>query len=61
MALCDALLSEQGEVSGQRLAAYALSAYRALEPDAREIFFDRLVTDFAPDPEEVDQIGRAHV
>lgn len=55
LALCDALLSEQGEVSGQRLAAYALSAYRALEPDAREIFFDRLVTDFAPDPEEVDR------
>jgi malonyl-CoA decarboxylase len=54
LALCDALLSEQGEVSGRRLAAYALSAYQSLEPDGRELFFDRLGSDFAPDAKEVD-------
>ena len=54
LALCHALLSEQGEVSGRRVAAYALSAYQALSPEARELFFDSLVTDFAPDPKEVD-------
>jgi malonyl-CoA decarboxylase len=54
LALCEALLSEQGEVSGRRLAAYALSAYQSLEPDARELFFDRLATDFGPNAKEVD-------
>jgi malonyl-CoA decarboxylase len=52
--LCHALLSEQGEVSGRRLAAYALSAYQSLGPDARELFFDSLATEFAPDAKEVD-------
>jgi malonyl-CoA decarboxylase len=54
LALCHALLSEQGELSGRRVAAYALSAYQALSPEARELFFDSLLTDFAPDPKEVD-------
>jgi hypothetical protein len=54
LALCHALLSEQGEVSGRRVAAYALSAYQSLSPEGRELFFDSLVTDFAPDPKEVD-------
>ena len=30
LALCHALLSEQGEVSGRRVAAYALWAYQSL-------------------------------
>ncbi|HEY6506393.1 MAG TPA: malonyl-CoA decarboxylase [Vicinamibacterales bacterium] len=55
LALCDALLSEQGEVSGRRIAAFALSAYQSLDQDAREIFFDRLAVDFAPDAGEVDR------
>jgi malonyl-CoA decarboxylase len=54
LALCHALLSEQGEVSGRRLAAYAVSAYQSLAPDARELFFDSLAADFSPDPKEVD-------
>jgi malonyl-CoA decarboxylase len=54
LALCHALLSEQGEVSGRRVAAYALSAYQSLGPEARELFFDSLVTEFAPDPKVVD-------
>lgn len=55
LALCEALLSEQGEVSGRRLAAFALSAYQSLDEDARELFFDRLAIDFAPDAGEVDR------
>ena len=54
LALCHALLSEQGEVSGRRLAAYTISAYQSLGAEARELFFDSLATDFAPDPKEVD-------
>src|SRR5262249_45169194 len=55
LALCDALLSEQGEVSGRRLATYALSAYQSLDEAGRDIFFDRLLKDFAPDAAEVDR------
>ena len=60
LALCDALLSEQGEVSGARLATYALSAYQSLEPDARELFFDHLAIDFAPDAAAVDAAAAAY-
>jgi malonyl-CoA decarboxylase len=49
-ALCHALLSHRGEVSGARLAADALALYRSLEPEEVDLFFDRLVTTFAPDP-----------
>ena len=55
LALCEALLSEQGEVSGRRLAAYALSAYLSLDEAGRDLFFDRLVADFGPDSAEVDR------
>ena len=60
LALCHALLSEQGEVSGRRLAAYALSAYQSLGPDAREMFFDSLATDFNPDPKAVDEAAERY-
>jgi malonyl-CoA decarboxylase len=60
LALCHALLSEQGEVSGRRLAAYALSAYQSLGPDARELFFDSLATDFNPDPKAVDDAAERY-
>jgi malonyl-CoA decarboxylase len=38
-ALCHALLSPEGEVSGQKLAATVLARYRALGPDAKTAFF----------------------
>ena len=60
LALCDALLSEHGEVSGARLATYALSAYQSLRPDARELFFDRLASEFAPDAAAVDSAAAAY-
>lgn len=53
IALCHALLSERGEVSGTRLAKEALSAYRLLEGPALGVFYDLLVEEFSPDPDEV--------
>src|SRR5436190_13921252 len=54
--LCHALLSERGEVSGLRLASEALSAYQSLDAPGLDAFFDLLVEEFSPEP---DEIGRA--
>jgi len=56
VALCHALISERGEVSGARLAREALGAYAALDEATVALFFDLLVEEFSPDPEE---LGRA--
>ncbi len=53
MHLCDALLSGRGEVSGARVAAELLSAYRALDAPARDAFFDMLRESFVPDTAQV--------
>src|SRR5580698_7014557 len=55
--LCRSLLSERGEVSGGRLASEVLTAYQSLDDGARETFFDLLVRDFSPDPEQVGRAG----
>jgi malonyl-CoA decarboxylase len=54
------LLSERGEVSGSRLAAEALDAYQALDDRARRSFFESLIREFSPDPEEVGLAGDAY-
>jgi malonyl-CoA decarboxylase len=51
--LAEALLSERGEVSGARVGAELLTAYRQLTPAGRETFFDLLADSFVPDPEQV--------
>ena len=51
IALCHALLSERGEVSGARLAREALAAYKSLDASAVTAFFDLLVEELSPDPE----------
>src|SRR5215470_14390801 len=53
IALCHALISERGEVSGARLAREALAAYASLDAAAVAVFFDLLVKEFSPDPEVV--------
>jgi malonyl-CoA decarboxylase len=58
--LCHALLSERGEVSGARRAIQALNAYRCLDESALEIFFDRLVGEFSPDPSRVEQTATTY-
>jgi malonyl-CoA decarboxylase len=53
ISLCHSLLSERGEVSGARRAMQVLTAYQSLDGPALEIFFDRLVEEFSPDPSRV--------
>lgn len=60
LALCRALLSERGEVSGVRLATEALGLYQSMSELERAEFFDCLVVDFSPDPEEVGAAGDAY-
>jgi malonyl-CoA decarboxylase len=60
IALCHALLSERGEVSGARLAQEALASYRALDEAALGVFFDLLVKEFSPKPEEVARCADAY-
>jgi len=51
--LCQALMSERGEVSGARLAAETLNAYQALDEVSLPPFFDLLASVFAPDPNAI--------
>src|SRR5580698_8291254 len=60
LALCHSLLSERGEVSGSRLAAEALDAYLGLDDRARRSFFESLIREFSPDPDEVGRAGDAY-
>jgi malonyl-CoA decarboxylase len=59
-ALCHSLLSERGEVSGVHLASQAQLAYESLDSPSRHAFFDALVKEFSPDPEEVGRCGDAY-
>jgi malonyl-CoA decarboxylase len=60
IALGHALLSERGEVSGARLAKDAVAAYRAFDADGLRVFFDLLVEQFSPDPQEVERCAGAY-
>jgi malonyl-CoA decarboxylase len=60
VALCHALLSERGEVSGARLAHDAVAAYRELDEASLALFFDLLVRQFSPDPAEVERCADAY-
>ena len=54
------LLSEIGESSEGHVASQIISLYRLLEPPARALFFDLLLTEFSPDPIEVGRSGDAY-
>ncbi|MBI2186562.1 MAG: malonyl-CoA decarboxylase [Acidobacteria bacterium] len=58
--LCEALLSERGEVSGARAAAELITAFRALDAAGRDTFFGLLSDAFVPDPEEAAQAAAAY-
>src|SRR5690349_2341494 len=58
--LCHSLMSERGEVSGARMARETLAAYQSLDETALAIFFDLLVKEFSPDPEEVGRVADAY-
>ena len=53
IALCDALLSERGEVSSARIASDAIAAYQQLTGQRRDAFFSKLVDQYAADPRDV--------
>jgi malonyl-CoA decarboxylase len=54
------LLSERGEVSGVSLANDVLVAYQSLGPPAADAFFDLLIDELSPDPQEVGRRGDAY-
>ncbi len=58
--LCQALLSESGEISGARLAREALDAYESLNEEAAAVFFDLLAEEFSPDPDTVAELADAY-
>lgn len=53
-------MGERGEVSGARLAAECLDAYRALDEASLPHFLDLLVERFSPDPDAVSQAADAY-
>jgi len=55
IALCDALLSERGEVSSARIASHAVTAYEQLTDHGRDVFFNTLVSHYAADHGAVDR------
>jgi len=47
-------------MAGGELAAEALDLYQALDPAARHAFFEALIKDFSPDPEDVGRAADAY-
>jgi malonyl-CoA decarboxylase len=58
--LCRTLLSERGEVSGARIATEVLNAYKSLDDEQVEWFFDQLVKAFSVDPAAIRQAAEAY-
>jgi malonyl-CoA decarboxylase len=58
---CHDLLSVRGDVSGESLAASALTAYQSLSPLALNGFFDLLARWFGPDEHAVRRCSRAYL
>ena len=58
--LCQALMSERGEVSGARIAAETLNAYRNLDELALPPFFDLLATVYSPSPDAVSRAAESY-
>src|SRR4029077_21122207 len=52
---CHVLLSDRGDVSGDRLANDALIAYQSLTGASLDAFFTFLTKQFAPDAESIDR------
>jgi malonyl-CoA decarboxylase len=57
---CHVLLSEQGDVSGERLANEALAGYQALSGASLNAFLSQLASQFSPDPDLVGRRAEAY-
>ena len=53
-------MTESGGIAGSQLATDALDLYQALDPLGRRAFFEALVKDFSPDPEDVGNAADAY-
>src|SRR3954469_6945818 len=60
IALCHALLSERGEVSGAALARDALAAYDALPANAFKPYISLLAHEFSPEPARIASAATAY-
>jgi len=60
IALCHALLSERGEVSGTALAREALAAYEELPANAFKPFINLLADEFSPAPADIAAAFKAY-
>lgn len=58
--LCRSLMSEQGEVSGTKVASSVLAKYEALSPLEKAEFFNELVENYDLDVEEVIDAAQAY-
>jgi malonyl-CoA decarboxylase len=58
--LAKMLLSERGESSGERIATEILAAWRSLDEPERNAFFDILIRDFSPDPQQTGRAAEAY-
>ncbi len=61
VALCDAIFSEKGEVSGSKLAANVLAKYEELSFDEKREFFSHIVDNFDLDPDAVIASAQAYI
>ncbi len=59
-ALCDAIFSEKGEVSGVKLAASVLSKYEVLDSEKKLDFFNHVVEHFDLDPDAMIDAAEAY-
>jgi malonyl-CoA decarboxylase len=55
LALCRHLVSERGDVPGNRLAAGVLASHASFDPTERAAFFDGLAREFSIDPADLKQ------
>lgn len=61
VALCDAIFSERGEVSGSKLAATVLAKYEELSFEEKREFFSHIVDNFDLDPDAVIASAQAYI
>jgi len=60
VSLCNALLAESGEYASTALARDALAAYRALDEQCRDEFFEVLARHYSPSPDAVNRAATAY-
>jgi malonyl-CoA decarboxylase len=60
VSICRTLVSERGEIAGGHLATEAVHLYESLDKPGQRAFFDTLIAEFSPNPEEVGRAADAY-